>query len=93
MHHLSSLSPCRPESRWNVSATSRCCYLQLQKAHAPACTSSPNVLPKGMELSTGVGWFTYVIISPNVAHSFSLFYARTSLSQRLYILSPVVISR
>src|SRR5579859_2973860 len=28
-----------------------------------------------MERSTGVGWFTYVIISSNVAHSFSPFHA------------------
>ena len=47
----------------------------FQKAHAPARTSSPNVLPKGMELSTGVGWFTYVIISPKVALILAILFA------------------
>jgi hypothetical protein len=41
---------------------------QLARPHQTSCLN-------GMELSTGVGWFTYVIISSDVAHSFSLFYS------------------
>jgi hypothetical protein len=71
----SSLSPCRPGSRSNVSATSWCCYLQPQKAHAQLARPHQTSCLNGMELSTGVGWFTYVIISSDVAHSFSLSYS------------------
>jgi hypothetical protein len=56
---------------------------QLARPHQMSCLS-------GMELSTGVGWFTYVTISYNVAHLFSLFY---SLAPTLVVLSIHRLSR
>jgi hypothetical protein len=53
--------------------------LQLQKAHA--LLARPHVLTKRLAERDGIDYWswlvTYVIISPEVAHSFSLFYTCT----------------